>query len=185
MDCVNSYWLNWIKWNEYCENDSIEIVRSVFIWNMWFVDSSMKNQSCIVKIQSENGFNKHKEGKISQYLNSEHNPFSLKEYDCCLYSDYTMLIPHWLASMWLIDMDFYNKKEEDSYAMMFNDRLQIIQWSNTTTSCILFDSIAKLSENTVYFSDCSIWILSNRLHDIIHRLDIINESFYRWYIIDK
>ena len=77
MDCVNSYWLNWIKWNEYCDDDSIEIVRSVFIWNMWFVDSSMKNQSCIVKIQSENGFNKHKEGKISQYLNSEHNPFFL------------------------------------------------------------------------------------------------------------
>ena len=65
MDCVNSYWLNWIKWNEYCENDSIEIVRSVFIRNMWFVDSSMKNQSCIVKIQSENEFNKHKEGKIA------------------------------------------------------------------------------------------------------------------------
>ena len=63
MDFVNSYWLNWIKWNEYCDDDSIEIVRSVFIWNMWFVDSSMKNQSCIVKIQSKNGFNKHKEGK--------------------------------------------------------------------------------------------------------------------------
>ena len=77
MDCVNSYWLNWIKWNEYCENDSIEIVRSVFIWNMWFVDSSMKNQSCIVKIQSKNGFNKHKEGKMTQYLNSEHNPLFL------------------------------------------------------------------------------------------------------------
>ena len=77
MDCVNSYWLNWIKWNEYCENDSIEIVRSVFIRNMWFVDSSMKNQSCIVKIQLKNGFNKHKEGEISQYLNPEHNPFLL------------------------------------------------------------------------------------------------------------
>ena len=128
-----------------CDDDSIEIVRSVFIRNMWFVDSSMKNQSCIVKIQSKNGFNNHNEGKISQYLNSDNNPFLLVESVWCLDDDYTMLIPHWLALMWLIDMDFYNKKEEDSYAMMFNDRLQIIQWSNTTTSCILFDLITKLS----------------------------------------
>ena len=77
MDCVNSCWLNWIKWNEYCENDSIEIVRSVFIRNMWFLDLSMNNQSCILKIQSENGFNNHNEGKMTQYLNSEHNPFLL------------------------------------------------------------------------------------------------------------
>ena len=77
MDCVNSCWLNWIKWNEYCENGSIEIVRSVFIRNMWYVDTSMKNQSCIVKIQSKNGFNKHKERKISIYLNSEHNSLVL------------------------------------------------------------------------------------------------------------
>ena len=42
-----------------------------------------------------------------------------------------------------------------------------------------------ITENTVCFSDCSIWILSNRLHDIIHRLDIINESFYRLFIIDN
>ena len=90
---------------------------------MWFVDSSMKNQSCIVKIQSENGFNKHKEGKISQYLNSEHNPLFLQEYDWCLDGDYTMLIPHWLALMWLIDMDFYNNRDEDCYAIQYNDRL--------------------------------------------------------------
>ena len=41
-----------------------------------------------------------------------------------------------------------------------------------------------ITENTMYFSDCSIWILSNRLFDIIHRLDIINEAFYRLFIID-
>ena len=40
-DCVDSYWLNWIKWNEHCEYDSIEVVRSMFIRNMWIVDSSM------------------------------------------------------------------------------------------------------------------------------------------------
>ena len=168
-----------------CDDDSIETVRSVFIWNMWFVDSSMKNQSCIVKIQSENGFNKHKEGKISQYLNSEHNPFSLKEYYCCLYGDYTMLIPHWLASMWLIDMDFYNNREDHCYAMMFNDRLQLMQWSNITTSCILFDLITKLSPRIqcisvivpfgLYWIDCMIlsidWILSMN-----HSID-----FYHWW----
>ena len=107
-------------------------------------------------------------------------------------------------------MDFYNNWEEDCYAIQYNDRLQLIQWSNTTTSCISIDLIAKLSPriqcvsvivpfgfyridcmilsidwNTVCFSDCSIWILSNRLHDIIHRLDIINESFYRLFIIDN
>ena len=110
MDCVNSYWLNWIKWNEYCENDSIEIIRSVFIRNMWFLDLSLKNQSCIVKIQSKNGFNKHKERKISIYLNSEHN--LLLEYAWWLDGDYSMLIPHWLALMWLIDMDFYNNRDD-------------------------------------------------------------------------
>ena len=145
MDCVNSYWLNWIKWNEYCENNSIEIVRSVFIRNMWFVDSSMKNQSCIVKMQSKNGFNKHNEGKITQYLNSEHNLLLLVEYDWGLDGDYTVLISHWLALLWLIDMDFYNNWEEDSYAIQFNDRLQLIQWSNMTISWISIDSIAKLS----------------------------------------
>ena len=143
MDCVNSYWLNWIKWNEYCENDSIEIIRSVFIRNMWFLDLSLKNQSCIVKIQSKNGFNKHKERKISIYLNSEHN--LLLEYAWWLDGDYSMLIPHWLALMWLIDMDFYNNREEDCYAIQYNDRLQLIQWSNKTVSWFSIDSIAKLS----------------------------------------
>ena len=144
-------WIVWIPidwiglskmnlWKRFDWNSSI-----VFIRNMWFVDSSMKNQSCIVKIQSKNGFNKHKEGKITQYLNSEHNPFSLKEYDWRLDSDYTMLIPRWPALMWLIDMDFYNNREEDSYAIQYNDGLQIIQWPNVTISCISIDSIAKLS----------------------------------------
>ena len=41
MDCVDSYWFNWIKCNESCQNDSIEVVRSRFIRNMWFVDSSV------------------------------------------------------------------------------------------------------------------------------------------------
>ena len=104
----------------------------------------MKNQSCIVKIQSENRFNKHKEGKMTQYMNSENNPFSLKEYDWCLDGDYSMLIPHWLALLWLIDMDFYNKKEEDCYAIQYNDRFQLIQWSNITISYISIDLIAKL-----------------------------------------
>ena len=40
---------------------------------------------------------------------------------------------------------FYNNREEDSYTTMHNDRLQLIQWSNITTSCISIDSIAKLS----------------------------------------
>ena len=145
MDCVNLCWLNWIKWNDYCDDDSIEIVRSVFIRNMWFVDSSMKSQRCIVKMQSENGFNIHKEGKISQYLYSEHNPLFLQEYDWYLDGDYSMLIPHWLALMWLIDMDFYNNREEDCYAIQYNDRLQLIQWSNITISWMSIDSIAKLS----------------------------------------
>ena len=193
MDCVNSYWLNWIKWNEYCENDSIQIVRSVFIRNMWFVDLSMKNQSCIVKIQSENGFNKHKEGKISQYLNSEHNPLFLQEYDWCLDGDYTMLIPHWLALMWLIDMDFYNNRDDHCYAIQYNDRLQLIQWSNTTTSCISIDLIAKLSPRIqcvsvivpfgFYRIDCMIlsidWILS--MNHSIDYLSLINRKIPKKY----
>ena len=56
-----------------------------------------------------------------------------------------MLIPHWLALMWLIDMDFYNNREEDCYAIQYNDRLQLIQLSNKTVSCISIDSIAKQS----------------------------------------
>ena len=42
-----------------------------------------------------------------------------------------------------------------------------------------------ITENTVCFSDCFIWILLNRLHDIIHWLDIVNQSFYRLFIIDE
>ena len=124
MDCVNSYWLNWIKWNEYCENDSIEIVRSVFIRNMWFVDTSMKNQSSILKIQSKNGLNKQKEGKISQYLNSEHNPFSLKEYDWWLDGDYSMLTPHWFVLCdWLIwILTIKRKKIAMQYSTMMDYR---------------------------------------------------------------
>ena len=134
----------------------------------------MKNQSCIVKIQSENGFNKHKEGKISQYLNSEHNPLFLQEYDWCLDGDYTMLIPHWLALMWLIDMDFYNNRDDHCYVIQYNDRLQLIQWSNVTISWISIDLIAKLSPRIqcdsvivpfgFYRIDCMIlsidWVLS-------------------------
>ena len=56
-----------------------------------------------------------------------------------------MLIPHWLALLWLIDMDFYNNREEDCYALQYNDGLQIIQWPNVTISWISIDSIAKLS----------------------------------------
>ena len=56
-----------------------------------------------------------------------------------------MLIPHWPALMWLIDMDFYNNREEDSYAIQFNEGFQLIQWSNITISWISTDSIAKLS----------------------------------------
>ena len=40
---------------------------------------------------------------------------------------------------------FYNNREEDSYTTMHNDRLQLMQWSNVTISCISIDSIAKLS----------------------------------------
>ena len=141
---------------------------------MWFVDSSMKNQSCIVKIPSENGFNKHKEGKISQYLNSEHILLFLQKYDWLLDGDYTKLIPHWLALMRLIDMDFYNNRDDDSYAIQFNDRFQLIQWSNVTITCISIDSIAKLSLRIqcisvivpfgIYRIDCMIlsidWVLS-------------------------
>ena len=94
-----------------------------------------------------------------------------------------MLIPHWLALMWLIDMDFYNKKEEDYYAIQYNDGLQIIQWSNKTVSCISIDSIAKLSliiqcisvivPFGFYRIDCMIlsidWILS-----IYHSIDVLS-----------
>ena len=102
--------------------------------------------------------------------------------------DYSVLIPHWLASMWLIDMDFYNKKEEDSYAMMFNDRLQLMQWSNITTSCISIDLIAKLSPRIqcisvivpigLYWIDCMIlsidWILS--INHSIDDISLINRK---------
>ena len=42
-------------------------------------------------------------------------------------------------------MDFYNNREEDCYAIQYNDRLQLIQLSNKTVSCISIDSIAKQS----------------------------------------
>ena len=71
-------------------------------------------------------------------------------------------------------MDLDNKKEEDSYAMMFNDGLQLMQWSIVTISCISIDSIAKLSLRIqcisvivpfgIYRIDCMIlsidWVLS-------------------------
>ena len=149
----------------------------------------MKNQSCIVKIQSENRFNKHKEGKMTQYMNSENNPFSLKEYDWCLDGDYSMLIPHWLALLWLIDMDFYNKKEEDCYAIQYNDRFQLIQWSNITISYISIDLIAKLLPRIqcisvivpfgFYRIDCLIlsidWVLS--INHSIDYLSLIIENY--------
>ena len=56
-----------------------------------------------------------------------------------------MLIPHWLALMWLIDMDFYNNRDDHCYALQYNDGLQIIQWSNITISWMSIDSIAKFS----------------------------------------
>ena len=88
--------------------------------------------------------------------------------------DYSMLIPHWLALMWLIDMDFYNNRDDHCYAIQYNDRLQLIQWSNITISWISIDSIAKLSPRIqcisvivpfgFYRIDCMIlsidWVLS-------------------------
>ena len=85
-----------------------------------------------------------------------------------------MLIPHWLALMWLIDMDFYNNRNDHCYAIQYNDGLQLIQWSNKTVSCISIDSIAKLLPRIqcisvivpfgFYRIDCMIlsinWILS-------------------------
>ena len=69
---------------------------------------------------------------------------------------------------------FYNNREEDCYAIQYNDGLQIIQWSNITISWISIDSIAKLSPRIrcisvivpfgFYRIDCMIlsidWILS-------------------------
>ena len=94
-----------------------------------------------------------------------------------------MLIPHWLALMWLIDMDFYNNRDDHCYAIQYNDRLQLIQWSNITISCILIDSIAKLSPRIqcisvivpfeFYRIECMIlsndWILS-----INHSIDVLS-----------
>ena len=88
--------------------------------------------------------------------------------------DYSMLIPHWLALMWLIDMGFYNNRDDHCYAIQCNDSLQLIQWSNVTISWISIDSIAKLSPRIqcvsvivpfgFYRIDCLIlsidWILS-------------------------
>ena len=85
-----------------------------------------------------------------------------------------MLTPHWLALIWLIDMDFYNNREENCYAIQYNDGLQIMQWSNLTISWISIDSIAKLSPRIqcvsvivpfgFYRIDCMIlsidWVLS-------------------------
>ena len=45
-----------------------------------------------------------------------------------------MLIPHWLVLMWLIDMDFYNNRDENCYAIQYNDGSQLMQWSNKTVS---------------------------------------------------
>ena len=81
---------------------------------------------------------------------------------------------------------FYNNREEDCYAIQYNDGLQIIQWSNTTTSCILFDLIAKLLPRIqcisvivpfgFYRIDCLIlsidWILS--MNHSIDYLSLIN-----------
>ena len=99
-----------------------------------------------------------------------------------------MLIPHWLASMWLIDMDFYNNREDHCYAIQYNDGLQLIQWSNITISWISIDLIAKLSPRIqcisvivpigLYWIDCMIlsidWILS--INHSIDDISLINRK---------
>ena len=145
MDCVDSYWFNWIKCNESCQNDSIEVVRSRFIRNMWFVDSSVYNHK------------QHIEYTIKQWIprkpiieilifKPQHKWFS------------QYVIPYWLVRMGSNDLNDINnndndndddndqkerKKEEYCYAIQYNDRFQLIQWSNIMISWISIDSIAK------------------------------------------
>ena len=80
-------------------------------------------------------------------------------------------------------MDFYNNREDHCYAMMFNDRLQIIQLSNKTVSCISIDSIAKLSPRIqcisvivpfgFYRIDCLILFIDGIL-SINHTIDYLS-----------
>ena len=80
-------------------------------------------------------------------------------------------------------MDFYNNREDHCYAMMFNDRLLIIQLSNKTVSCISIDSIAKLSPRIqcisvivpfgFYRIDCLILFIDGIL-SINHTIDYLS-----------
>ena len=110
MDCVDSYWFNWIKCNESCQNDSIEVVRSRFIRNMWFVDSSVYNHK------------QHIEYTIKQWIprkaiieilifKPQHKWFS--QYASLLYCDYQMLIPYWLVRMGSNDLNDINNNDNN------------------------------------------------------------------------
>ena len=111
MDCVDSYWFNSIKCNESCQNDSIEVVRSRFIRNMWFVDSSVYNHK------------QHIEYTIKQWIprkaiieilifKPQHKWFS--QYASLLYCDYQMLIPYWLVRMGSNDLNDINNNDNDN-----------------------------------------------------------------------
>ena len=74
MDCVDSYWFNSIKCNEYCQNDSIEVVRSRFIRNMWFVDIHSKYVICgFIGVKSQTAYwiyNQTMDSKKGHYRNT-------------------------------------------------------------------------------------------------------------------
>ena len=89
---------------------------------MWFVDTSMNNQSSILKIQSENGFNKHKGKYHSIWILSTTYSYSkntIGVWMVIIHADST------LTCINVIDWyGFYNNREEDSYAIQYNDRFQ-------------------------------------------------------------
>ena len=157
----------------------------------------MNNQSSILKIQSENGFNKHKGKYHSIWILSTTYSYSkntIGVWMVIIHADST------LTCINVIDWyGFYNNREEDSYAIQYNDGLQIMQWSNTTTSCISIDSIAKLSPRIqcisvivpfgFYRIDCMIlsidWILS--MNHSIDDLSLINRKIpkntnHKWWL---
>ena len=127
-------------WKRFDWNSSISIYSKYVISGLIYEKSKLHSQNAIKEwIQYTQRREK------TQYLNSENNPLFLQEYNWYLDGDYSLLIPHWLTLMWLIDMDFYNNRDDHCYAIQYNERFQQMHDPTWRFHKISIDSIAKLS----------------------------------------
>lgn len=170
------------------DQDSFEIC------DLWIHRCKITNS--ILNIQSNNGF---QERPLSKYSYSNHNTngshnmphYCIVIIKCWFHID----LFEWDLMIWMISIIMImiimirkkeRKKEEYCYAIQYNDRFQLIQWSNIMISWISIDSIAKQPLRL----QC-VWVIVpfgfDRINCIILSVDwiAINESFDRFYIIDN